>query len=76
MANASDKIAIEHIHWDQVSLLAQLGHADPVRVPVKEPKVRQRAAFVSSLKRGGDRSVLGSTEKSSYRSVVMRSSHV
>jgi len=31
----NDKIASEHIYWDQASLLAQLGLVDPARAPVK-----------------------------------------
>ena len=30
----NDKIAYEHIYWDQGSILAQVGILDPAKVPV------------------------------------------
>ena len=34
MGFAGDKVAYEHIYWDQASVLAQIGLLDPARLPV------------------------------------------
>ena len=34
MGFEGDKIAYEHIYWDQATLLAQLGLLDPSRLPI------------------------------------------
>jgi carboxymethylenebutenolidase len=35
MKFVGNKIAHEHIYWDQASLLAQIGHLDANNLPVK-----------------------------------------
>jgi carboxymethylenebutenolidase len=46
-----NKIAHEHIYWDQASLLAQVGLLDPKTLPVVGAKQAKRLLKVSSQSR-------------------------
>jgi carboxymethylenebutenolidase len=40
-----EKVAYEHIYWDQAGLLAQLGLLDPAGLPVDPTAARRLLAF-------------------------------
>lgn len=44
----ADKIAYEHVYWDQASVLTQLGLLDASTLPVKGVEVSQRLKELSS----------------------------
>jgi carboxymethylenebutenolidase len=44
-----NKIAHEHIYWDQASLLAQIGLLDPIGVPIKGVEQADRLKDLSAL---------------------------
>jgi carboxymethylenebutenolidase len=44
-----NKIAHEHIYWDQASLLAQIGLLDPIGVPIKGVEQAERLKDLSAL---------------------------
>jgi carboxymethylenebutenolidase len=46
-----DKIAHEHIYWDQASVLAQVGLLDPKKLPVVGSEQAKRLLEVSSRAR-------------------------
>ncbi|HEX5892346.1 MAG TPA: hypothetical protein VFY41_05745, partial [Nitrososphaeraceae archaeon] len=45
-----DKIAHEHIYWDQASLLAQVGLLDPKTLPIYGIEQTRKLLELSSLK--------------------------
>jgi carboxymethylenebutenolidase len=44
-----NKIAHEHIYWDQASLLAQIGLLDPTGVPIKGIEQAEKLKDLSAL---------------------------
>jgi carboxymethylenebutenolidase len=44
-----NKIAHEHIYWDQASLLVQIGLLDPIGVPIKGVEQAERLKDLSAL---------------------------
>jgi carboxymethylenebutenolidase len=44
-----NKIAHEHIYWDQASLLAQIGLLDPIGVPIKGIEQAEKLKDLSAL---------------------------
>jgi carboxymethylenebutenolidase len=49
--DGDNKIAYEHIYWDQASLLAQIGLLDPKILPVYGIEQTRRLLEISSQKR-------------------------